>query len=71
MAKFVVRKDGKILSFTKLEDIPDVFEHLISFQPDWPKEPHTHEDHEEIAKLNRILQDLIKKENIGCRLPQE
>ena len=39
--EFVVLKDKKLLKFTKYSDIPESFEHVISFKPDYPEGPHT------------------------------
>ena len=58
--KFVV--NGELVSYDSYEDIPNDFEHVIRFIPDVPPEPHTEEDHEEMALWNTRLQKLMEKE---------
>ena len=53
------------MTFDKYEDIPDEFEHVIKFLPDIPEpvnDDHTDEEHEELAKWNDRLQELMEKE---------
>ena len=45
-----------------MDDIPEEFDHLIKFQPTFPNEPHTEEEHREIATYNIKLQELMKRE---------
>ena len=62
MAEFKFVVNGELVSFDKYEDIPEDFEHVIKFIPDMPEEPHTEEDHEEMALWNIRLQQLMEKE---------
>jgi hypothetical protein len=55
--------NGELKTYTKFEDIPENFDHVIEFVPEIPDGPHTHEQHEEIEKWNARLQELIAKEN--------
>ena len=43
-------------------DDVNTFEHVIKFLPDVPPEPHTEEEHEEMAQWNIRLQELMEKE---------
>ena len=43
-------------------NIAKQFDHLIKFQPTFPEEPHTEEEHREIATYNVKLQELMKRE---------
>ena len=43
--EFIVLKDKKICKFTKYSDIPESFEQVISFKPDYSEGPHTEEEH--------------------------
>ena len=65
MAEFHFIINGELVAFDKYEDIPENFEHVIKFIPDIP-EPvdgsHTDEEHEELAKWNDRLQELMEKE---------
>ena len=62
MAEFQFIVDGELVAFDKYEDIPKEFEHVIRFIPDVPEEPHTEDDHEEMALWNTRLQELMEKE---------
>ena len=62
MAEFQFIKNGKLVTYDKYEDIPDKFEHVIKFIPDVPAEPHTDEEHAEMAIWNTKLQELMEKE---------
>ena len=62
MAEFQFIINGELVIFDKYEDIPDEFEHVIKFIPDVIPEPHTEEEHEEMAQWNTRLQKLMEKE---------
>ena len=62
MAEFQFIVDGELVAFDKYEDIPEDFEHVIRFIPDVIPEPHTEEEHEEMAQWNIRLQELMEKE---------
>ena len=61
MAEFQFIINGELVLYDKYEDIPEDFEHVIRFIPDVPPEPHTEEDHEEMALWNTRLQQLMVK----------
>ena len=60
--QFVIMVNGKLVTYTKYEDIPEVFDHVIKFLPVVPEEPHTEEQHEEISLWNDKLQKLMERE---------
>jgi hypothetical protein len=60
--EFVILVNGKLITYTKYEDIPDVFDNLIKFKPKQLDMPHTHEEHEEIDSWNQKLQNLMERE---------
>ena len=67
MAEFQFIVDGELVSFDNWENIPENFEHVIRFIPDLPEPEgedgnHTDEQHEELAKWNGRLQELMEKE---------
>ena len=62
MAEFQFIINGELITFDKYEDIPEEFEHVIKFIPDVIPEPHTEEEHEEMAQWNTRLQKLMEKE---------
>ena len=62
MAEFQFIINGELVIFDKYEDIPDEFEHVIKFLPDIPEDPHTEDEHDEIAVWNARLQQLMEIE---------
>ena len=59
---FIIREKNELITYTKYEDIPMEFDHVIKFSPDWPRGPHTNEDHEYMETFNGKLQELMKRE---------
>ena len=62
MAEFQFNINGELVLYDKYEDIPEDFEHVIRFIPDIPPEPHTEDEHAEMALWNIRLQELMEKE---------
>ena len=62
MAEFQFIINKELVTFDKYEDIPDEFEHVIKFLPDIILPPHTEDEHEELAKWDDRLQELMEKE---------
>jgi len=62
MSRFVVLKGSELIISETIEELPDDFDHLIEFAPDYPEGPHTHEQHEEMESWNDKLQKLLEKE---------
>ena len=62
MAEFQFIINGELVLYDKYEDIPEDFEHVIRFIPDVPEDPHTEEEHAEMALWNTRLQKLLEKE---------
>ena len=62
MEEFQFIINGELVTFDNYENIPDEFEHVIRFLPDVISEPHTEDEHEEIAVWNDSLQQLMEKE---------
>ena len=56
--EYVIKINGELITYTDYDDIPDVFDHIIKFNPDWPKSPHTQEDHDYMETFNDKLQRL-------------
>ena len=61
--KFVVKRNGILETYTEYNDIPNDFDHVISFEPEVPESPHTHEQHEELQSWNDKLQALMEIEH--------
>ena len=62
MHKFVIKEGSELITYSNFEDIPNAFDHIISFEPKVPEPPHTEEQHKEIAKWQDRLQELIQRE---------
>ena len=60
--KFKVLNGGKVLEYDDYDDIPESFDNLISYLPDWPKPPHTEEEHALVETFNDKLKQLMKRE---------
>ena len=59
--EFVIRRNGKLKKYNKFNDIPSSFEHVISFKPDYPPEPHTEEQHNQMSKFDDYLKELMTR----------
>ena len=62
MAEFQFIVNGELITYNKYQDIPEEFDNVIKFIPDVIPEPHTEEEHEEMAQWNTRLQKLMEKE---------
>jgi hypothetical protein len=60
--KFVILLNNELVTYDKYEDIPNSFDNVISFLPEIPDGPHSHEQHEEIDTWNDKLKELLKRE---------
>ena len=60
--EYVIKINGELITYTDYDDIPDTFDHVIKFNPDWPESPHTQEDHDLMAVFNDKLQVLMEIE---------
>ena len=62
MAEFQFIVNGDLVTYDSWENIPEEFEHVIKFIPDVPPDPHTEDEHAEMAIWNTRLQQLLEKE---------
>ena len=62
MSEFQFIVNGELKTYTKYEDIPEEWDHMIKFVFDIPPEPHTEEEHEEIEEWNNRIKKLMEKE---------
>jgi len=60
--EFTIRKDGELLNYTKISDIPAEFDHVIKFMPNMPDEPHDTMDHVEMGNFTEYLKLLQARE---------
>jgi len=63
--EFVILIGKELKTYTRYEDIPEVFDNVISFKPEVPDPPHTEEIHEEIESWNVKLKKLMEREHAG------
>lgn len=59
--KFVILKDDDYYTYYDFDDIPDSFDNLIEFRPDFIEGPHTEEQHELIDSYPSKLKELLKR----------
>jgi hypothetical protein len=60
--EFVLIVDGKLTTYRDYRDIPEVFDNVIKFKPDFSEGPHTEDEHEMLHLWNDRLQKLMEKE---------
>ena len=60
--EYVIMVAGELITYTDYDDIPNTFDHVIKFNPDWPPSPHTQEDHDYMETFNDKLQVLMEIE---------
>ena len=56
--EFIIKIGEELITYTDYDDIPNTFDHVIKFNPDWPEPPHTQEDHDYMETFNDKLQRL-------------
>jgi len=61
---FLIKDGVNYMEFHNYDDIPMSFDNLIKFEPEYPPEPHTEEQHEMIATYNDKLKELMKRERM-------
>jgi hypothetical protein len=57
-----VRIGGEVLTYSEVSQIPDIFDNLIRFEPDYPEPPHTLTDHAVMGSFKDVFDDLMKRE---------
>lgn len=62
MAEFVILRNGVLETYDSFDKIPQKFDNVIKFIPDYSEGPHTHEEHEELHLWNDRLKQLLKRE---------
>lgn len=60
--EFIIKKNGELLVYHDYDDIPDSFDHVISFKPTVPDAPHGIDEHAEIDTWNEKLKRLMEIE---------
>lgn len=60
--KFVIRVGDDFITYNNYDDIPEKFDNVIEFIPDFPEGPHTEHEHGEMNVYGDLLQKLIKRE---------
>jgi len=60
--KFIILIGNEQFEYNNFEDIPESFDYLIKFEPEYPDPPHTEEQHEYINSFPLMLQELMSRE---------
>jgi hypothetical protein len=49
-------------TYDKIEDIPETFDYLIRFEPEYPEPPHSEQQHAYIDSFPFMMQELKQRE---------
>ena len=60
--RFVIRDQEKLHVYTRYDDIPEIFDHVIEFLPEYPPPPHTEADHREIDSWYEKFMELLGRQ---------
>lgn len=60
--RFVIREGGRLITYSRFDEIPLVYDNLIEFKPEYPSPPHSKKQHDYIATFDSKLSDLLKRE---------
>jgi len=61
--RFVIMISGQIQEFDHYDAIPEVFDHVIEFDPEIPPPPHTEAQHKEIDQWHDLFLELMRREH--------
>ena len=53
--------DGRLHEATHWDDLPDRMDWLVAFVPDYPKPPHTEDDHALMATFDDRLHEALAR----------
>ena len=59
---FKIMVNRKVNTYSRYEDIPEVIDHVIVFDPEIPPPPHNKQDHDEIDLWKDRFKDLMERE---------
>lgn len=59
---FEVRINHETIQYEHFDDIPQKFDNLIRFEPEYPESPHSQEDHELVEAFGDKLVELMLRE---------
>lgn len=62
LGTFIVLVDGKLETYDRFEDIPQVIDNVVKFLPFVPPPPHTDEQHEEMESHSEKFRELLARE---------
>jgi hypothetical protein len=62
--KFQVLIGGVVNTYNHIDDIPMSFDNLIAFEPDFPSEPHTQEEHDLIDTFHAKFKEIFSRERL-------
>lgn len=62
MAKFTILIDREPYTYENFEDIPESFDYLVAFEPDYPPPPHTDVEHAILEMWQNKQKELMDRE---------
>ena len=60
--RFVILRRGELEVYDDFDSIPEVFDNVIEFMPEYPPGPHTDEQHDEMDAYAVRLAELMRRE---------
>lgn len=60
--EFIIREGNQLFTYENTDDIPEVFDNLIKFNPDPIPGPHTPEEHAINAEMIDVFKDIMSRE---------
>ena len=61
--EYKIMINREVVTYTNYDDIPESFDKIISFKPDFPPDPHSAEDHAFMDTFNSKLQALKARQS--------
>ena len=61
--EYKIMINREVVTYTNYDDIPESFDKIISFKPDFPPDPHSDEDHAFMDTFNSKLQALKARQS--------
>ena len=60
--RFVILRKGELEVYHDYDQIPERFDNLIEFMPEFSPGPHTDDEHDEMGTYTARLQELMGRE---------
>ena len=61
--EFSIKIGTEVITYGDINQIPDRFDLLVAFKPDYPPSPHTQADHDLMESFQGVCEELVKRQN--------